>query len=87
MVSPAVGIGIWEELEELLERGIRIAGRTVGVILIWADFLIGGAVPPMEGPEAEVEVETEAEAEADAEVEETEEEVVADVVEVFFGIR
>ena len=43
----------------------------VGVILIWEDFLGGGSVPPMEGPEADTEV---------AEVEE-------DVVVVFFGIR
>ena len=82
MVSPAVGIGIWEELEELLERGIRIVGRLAGVILIWADFLIEGIAPPREGSEAEVEAETEAEADA-----ETEEEGIADVVDVFFGIR
>ncbi len=47
----------------------------VGVILIWEDFLSGGSVPPMEGPEA------------DAEVVEAEEDVIADVVGVVFGIR
>ncbi len=71
MASPAVGIGIWEELAKLLEEGVRIGGRMVGVILIWEDFLGGGSVPPIEGPEADAEV---------AEVEE-------DVVVVFFGIR
>ena len=47
----------------------------MGVILIWADFLSGGSVPPKDGPEV------------DAGVAEAEEDVVADVVEVFFGIR
>ena len=47
----------------------------MGVILIWAVLLVVGSVPPMEGPEA------------DAEVAETEEETVADVGAVFFGIR
>ncbi len=74
-MSPVVNAGIWEELEELLDRGIRIGGRIVGVILIWADFLSGGCVPPKDGPEA------------DAEVAEVEEDVIADVVGVFFGIR
>ena len=75
VASPAVGIGIGEELEELLDRGIRIGGRITEVILIWAVFLIAGAVPPMKGPAA------------DAEVAETEDEAVADVADVFFGIR
>ncbi len=83
MASPTVGTGIREELIKLLERGIR----TAGVILIWAVLLIGGAVPPREGPETEVEVEAEVNSEADAEVAETEEEVIADVVGVLFGIR
>ena len=83
MVSPAVGIGIWEELEKLLEKGIRIGGRIADVILIWPVFLKEGAVPPRDGSEVEVETE----AEADAEAEEADEEVVADVVEFCFGIR
>ena len=59
----------------------------MGVILIWADFLSGGCVPPKDGPEAEVEVEVEVNKEVDAEAAEAEKEVVADVVEILFGIR
>ena len=75
VAGPVVATGIWEKLEELLDRGIRTGGRITGVILIWAVFLRGGSVPPREGPEA------------DAEVVEVEEDAVAEVVEVFFGIR
>ncbi len=62
---------------------------------MWLDVLIGGADPPREGSEAEAEtdvkavekVEAVAEVAIEVEVAETEEEAVADVAELFFGIR
>ena len=75
VADSAVGTEIEMELDELLTKGIRIGGRIVGVILIWADFLSGGSVPPIDGPQADVEAV------------EVEEDVAAAAAEAIFGIR